>query len=260
MQISKSVGKNAHGQNVDDVTTIQSALAACKCKKYKPFYQGRIDGKCGPKTICAIEQFQLESNINVTGKLDTYGQTINRLKQKAPAIRVGSTQNTSHKSNVSPTSIGLDTNKVQKTNTTLADEIKRKWPLPLKEAEDLAKTVVRVGKELGIPLMPNGKNPVNIDNQGAFTVAFDIPSWGYNNNTSLKSKVIANVCEMVSKSPAWQKGDNISLRFRSTTKFAELTKVSKPSHKFIKSLGLLSLPSDSVILACLALAENKMKG
>ncbi len=171
IQITKTVGLKAHGQTPLDVKTIQTAFAAIKCKRGKPFYQGRIDGKCGPKTLIAIEDFQGQNNIRPTGRVEPQGPTITRIWQKLPAQVKASFEeqkakqtptggssrskpSTSDQQNEVPTQTlgeAYNPDKIAADNKKLAKEIINTWPLPTKEAIELARLIELVDANLGIP-------------------------------------------------------------------------------------------------------------
>lgn len=44
--------------------------ASQRCLQQKGFYKGDIDGNMGPETQAAIREYQKNSNLNVTGRLD----------------------------------------------------------------------------------------------------------------------------------------------------------------------------------------------
>jgi peptidoglycan hydrolase-like protein with peptidoglycan-binding domain len=73
----------------DDIRLAQEALKA------KGFDPGPIDGKMGPHTRTAIEQFQQKENIKVTGRLDS--ETKDRLNGAAAASPSTTTDSTAAK-------------------------------------------------------------------------------------------------------------------------------------------------------------------
>lgn len=64
-------------QNANRNATHSSVSAAQRSLRKKGFYKGNIDGSMGPETQSAIREFQKNSNLNVTGKLDD--ATLSRL-------------------------------------------------------------------------------------------------------------------------------------------------------------------------------------
>lgn len=84
LTLSRSVGNGAINPVHADVVKIQTILSKIRNKLGKVFYAGRIDGKCKQKTIDAICAFQMSEKIKVTGVIERTGQTITKLKQKAP--------------------------------------------------------------------------------------------------------------------------------------------------------------------------------
>lgn len=88
--LTKAVGKGVIGASVSDVEILQRIFAKLKGPDRKPLYSGRIDGKAGPKTIAAIACYQQAKGVKVTGKVETMGQTINKLKMESiPGLQAG---------------------------------------------------------------------------------------------------------------------------------------------------------------------------
>ncbi|HJT87933.1 MAG TPA: peptidoglycan-binding domain-containing protein [Bryobacteraceae bacterium] len=47
-----------------------TVTAAQRSLKQKGFYKGNLDGDMGPETRAAVREYQKNSNLNVTGRLD----------------------------------------------------------------------------------------------------------------------------------------------------------------------------------------------
>ena len=108
--ISESVGKE--GKNVStDVKIVQTLL-----KKHG--YNVNVDGDCGPKTIAAIESFQLEKAgfSKADGKVDPGGKTWKKLLENP-------TSNTSSGAGNAPEENSQNTNTNNNTNNTVVEEV-----------------------------------------------------------------------------------------------------------------------------------------
>ena len=261
MKLSKAVGKNAHGQVASDVKLVQLALSAIKsCNK--PYYKGKIDGKAGPQTICAIEGFQCDNKISVTGKVDTHGTTFNRLRQKTPmAMKNKLTKSGGGGTGVQGT---LDTARVLRENDKLADIIKNKWPLPNKEALALSKAVKKSSGVIMV-LLKLVQDPVAVDNAGRFVMRLDICDWGYDSSASgvnQRRMLVKSVKDYIAKETHFHKGENdMSISFKSAQAYPLLKgKNEKTSSEFIKVFGINNLSNDEVILNCIAQLEKTLAG
>jgi hypothetical protein len=77
---SRLRGKGPGETGRDDRTSVKLAQHSWRCLevvsaaqrslKQKGFYKGNIDGNVGPETRAAIREYQKNSNLNVTGRLD----------------------------------------------------------------------------------------------------------------------------------------------------------------------------------------------
>ena len=215
IQITKTVGLKAHGQTPLDVKTIQTMLNNLKDKRNRPFYQGRIDGKCGPKTLFAIEECQGCYNIRPTGRIEPNSTTFKRMCQKLPrpvmvkleeqqektksnnSCSSSSNSSTSDQQNdVPPQASGniYNASAIVASNKKLARDIVQTWPLPKKEAIELARLVERAGGDTPIPLKDFGKLTVKIEDDGGFRVKFSIPPQFYQHNTYLSTQYLFPRC------------------------------------------------------------------
>lgn len=239
MKISKAVGKNCFSQAPADVKLVQSALAGIKNKKFKSYYAGRIDGKCGNKTIEAISHFQCDNSLKMTGKIEAYGPTMNKLRMKTPM----SLKNKLANSGGGGMGAGgtLDINRVKTNNKNLADKIKKTWSLPKLEGESLAKLVEAVTMKGMVPLRPFGNEPVGIDPEGRFKVRFDIEPWALDNSVGgmeVRRSMTKAVADVITTSPYWHRGDPTILQFKSAQAYKDLKGGTKPSSQFLRYLGI----------------------
>jgi hypothetical protein len=91
LKLQKNVGKNCY-PDPSDVMIVQTCLANIKTKTklgLKPLWQGKIDGRNSKELVCAIENFQVDEGLKVTGKVEAYGgQTFSKLKLRTPTAVV----------------------------------------------------------------------------------------------------------------------------------------------------------------------------
>lgn len=73
-----SVGDGARNMP-QDVVEVQKLLQA------KGYYNGKIDGRCGEKTIAGIKKFQAKFMTNPDGVIDVNGRTWKKLNQTTPS-------------------------------------------------------------------------------------------------------------------------------------------------------------------------------
>ena len=255
MKLSKAVGKNAHGQVASDVKLVQLALSAIKsCNK--PYYKGKIDGKAGPQTICAIEGFQRDNKISVTGKIDTHGTTFNRLRQKTPMAM----KNKLTKSGGGGTGAGccLDNSKI-KTNNDKVIAVMKKWPLPTGERNGLLAWVNKCTDAM--IALTYAEPAVFINDEGKFVVTFSLTSWatgnGMGNHITAKA-MVKKAASLIGGHRKWQQGMSDNLTFKSMTSYAilkntgSLSPQDKAKIKFPSGAGL-------VHEKCAAAAVTKIK-
>jgi peptidoglycan hydrolase-like protein with peptidoglycan-binding domain len=254
LSISKPVGKGAFGMNDADIRAVQIALGAIRDKSYKVYYKGRVDGRCGPKTIDAICMFQMVEKINpMTGNIRPGDRTNNRLKAKTPP---------SVKNKIIQKVGGSTMTKQQiiNANRKVADVVVKSWPLPKAEAESMAKCINEMASSALVPIKTWNKETAKIDNDGRFIIKFDILDYGPDKSAGglpIRSAMIRKACAIVAKSPQWQQGFHDMMQFKSSKAYPLLKgQNKKPSADFLKSLEI-TMPNDLVICACLAQIEQK---
>lgn len=256
VKIVRNVGRNCFQQTAPDVVKIQTCLKNIKGARFQPFYQGKLDGICGKKTIAAIECFQLMNNIKPTGKVEQVGPTLSRLTQKTS----GSVQNKLKALPVVSKSNPQDRAKINTANQKTINEIKNKSPLPKKEAEALTKIISAAGKEDGIPLT---LRKVIIDTErGKFQVTLDIANFALpqnNEKATVMDALALKVSKHVGKFGAWQVGEKAkNLIYASMQPYPFLKGRADPSAEFLKTLGLSKTQLSTQALLRLAGAAEKL--
>lgn len=229
MTLSKTVGKNAHGQTAPDVKLVQIALNAIKDKKSSPLYKGRIDGKCGPKTICAIEQFQCTVKIPVTGKIAPQDRTMNKLREKTPRTTI----NKLAKSNPSSFRSISTMNQIKIKTETEAKLIKSSAPLPAAEAKALHEIIVAAGKKgvlisvKDIKVTPAGKAEVDFEVLGLTSAS-----------GQQSMEIVAELVKIVNSNRKWSFDKSNFLLTTSQWSTPYLKSSGSLSSNMIKSLGI----------------------
>ncbi len=84
-QILKSVGRSAANGSLADVMTVQYLLNCVPVHHGGPSIELVMDGLCGPKTIKAIDDFQVRQFGWADGRVDPKGQTMGALLGFDPA-------------------------------------------------------------------------------------------------------------------------------------------------------------------------------
>jgi len=237
MKLSKSVGKGCYSTSRSDVLVVQTALANIK-RANKPHYCGKLDGKDGPKTEAAIADFQSCNGIKATGKVESYGPTINKLRQKTPM----SVKNRISGGIATPAAASnTDMAKVKAVATKTAKQITTKEPLPKVEAAALAKIVMDAAG-VGVPLVYKA---TGISNDGRFVAEFEIASFAqiaHGGSGDHKTKMIQKVSQFVGKYGAWVMGPSGTLKYQTARKFSCLAASRKAKSEHIRSLGLSGRP------------------
>jgi len=253
MQLTKSVGKGCYCTSQNDVLMVQTALANIKHRN-KPHYCGKIDGKDGPKTEVAIAEFQSCCGIKATGKVESYGPTINKLRQKTPMSVKGRLNG----GIATPAAASVsDTAKVKATAHKTAEHIRKKEPLPKKEAEALAKIVMDAA-DVGVPLT---YKRTDISNDGRFIAELDIAPFAqiaHCGNGDHRKKMIQKVSQFVGKYGAWQMGPSQTLIYQSATPRAYLSSTHTFKDGFIKASGLKRPQNDKRMERFVAASEYLM--
>ena len=249
MKISKSVGKGCFGTSQHDVLIVQTALASIK-EKNKPHYSGKIDGKVGPKTEAAIADFQCCNGIKATGKVESYGPTISKLRQKTPmSVKNRLSGGIATPASASNTAMA----KVMDTARKTADQIRRREPLPKREAEALA-TIVMEAAGVGVPLL---YKKTDISSDGRFVAEFDIAPFALATECAggdYKTKIIRKVSQFVGKYGTWQMGPSNSLKYNSSSVYQALKFKKKLTASQFGAMGI-SETRCPILDRCLAAAS-----
>lgn len=260
MSISKSVGKNAHGQTSGDVKLVQTALSAIKCKKGKPYYKGRIDGKSGAKTVESIENFQCDNKIKVTGKVESVGPTINNIKQKTPAQMktvLGQSGGGGHGA------VGSLNNKKIEHNNNKVIAVLKKWPLPTAELQGLIKWVDLCTKAM-VPLDID-KNEMLISNQGNFVALFTLAPWATGEgqyDTNAAKIMVKNAADLITGISKWQRGEQDALYFKSTAPHSFLQNLPAVPQRIRSKLKLrkgISKVQEKLVAAAIKQSQKMQK-
>ena len=260
MTISKPVGLKAFGQTPSDVKLVQLALQACKTKKFKPFYSGKIDGKAGPKTVEAICTFQRENNLPVTGKVEREGPTMTRLRLKTPQ-QIKTALDKSGGGGHGAVGL-LDHGKIKSGNAILIKGIET-WPLPTSERAALMKWV-KACTENYIALIAKAP-PVDIAAQGHFTVAFGLPDWAlgpFNEKQKARTEMTNKACDLMAGISGWQKGDPTTLTFKTVKAYSVLAHpgILKPQDRALAGLPDKQCPIQEKCAAAAVKVINAEKG
>ena len=270
VNLTRKVGKNAHGQSASDVKIVQTALAAIKNKKYKPTYAGKIDGKAGPKTIQAICDFQADNKIKVTGVVESYGPTMNCLNRRLPHSVKQTLEKASSGGSVSAISDGASGSntaqklqqaegKIKQQNEKLAKKVEGELPLPKEEAESLATAIRSCTANCLIPFDSDLAGPVDLSSDGRFVVKLKLDESGLDSGAAgnqQRQQQIKAVCDEIAKVSGWRRGDT-NLIFKSANAYHELLKREAPSDAFFKCIGMSRHDFDPIRLRVLAAFEDQ---
>jgi len=242
MKLMKSVGKGCYCTSQNDVLVVQTALANIK-NGSKAHYCGKLDGKDGPKTEVAIADFQCCNGIKATGKVESYGPTINKLLQKCPV---------SVKSRISggvatpAAASNMDMQKVKQTASKTSDQIRKREPLPKVEAETLAK-IVEKAAEVGVPLL---YKKTDISTEGRFVAEFDIAPFAQIaqcGNGDHRTKMIQKVSHFIGRYATWQMGPSNTLVYKSIANWKILSNLQISQKETLTRLDVNSSPSSPTI-------------
>ena len=234
--LSQSVGKGAIGTPAADAEIIQRIFSKMKDSKLKPLYQGRIDGKAGPKTIAAIACYQAARRIKVTGKVEPIGQTISKLKMESiPGLQadLDAAKFTVSKTNVPASQVPKLPSAQKQQATFEIDKFEKSAPVRESEAKILASALRSLMKS-GILVVPAflDANP-----SGHITVELEA-LYPKPKNANEQSALATSIKTALQGKVGWTFQAGSKLRAKTVRAYAHLRGAKPASREFLKFLGL----------------------
>lgn len=249
--ISKAVGKGAIGSLAADIKTVQILLADKKDKSFKKLYQGRIDGKVGPKTVAGICTLQALNGIKeAAGLIRPMSQTMNKLRFGASPSAL---------KQIAAETVGEDgaaTPAVKQAANSSATAVKTKSFLPRPQAEALAKLITAMGAK-AIPLT---HEKTEITDDGRYGVALTISTSALPQSArtpEVMKRIHKAFTDEVRANALWLQPLAGKLRIVSAASFEYLKNLGHPSDDFLERLGLNRSSLTAMELKLVAAAEKQ---
>lgn len=230
--LSKAVGKGAIGSTVADIKTVQILLTDKKDRSGKKLYQGRIDGKAGPKTVAGITCLQSLNSIKETpGLIRPNSATMNKLRFGASPSAL---------KQIAAETVGEDgaaTPAAKHLTVRAASAIRRSAPFPDSYAYSLEDLVKALGQR-GIPLKLV-QGDISQDGRWMAIMKVEKSSLGSGlTENELNKKASRCLSEILSTTKAWKLEKAGSATLVSTQAYAKLANLDDPSNTFLDEMGV----------------------